>query len=257
MISRDAAKLFTRIFPRDGCLNLQGIFETALIDEVFAEFERQFPIISEAKLEGSLKVGDRRLQLPIEVRGPLADPRLSTNPMLLAVIDDLLGPEVTIDSVTCVVALPGAKVQNLHRDYPRLGLDGPFAVTVAMPLVDLSTSTGSTLLFPGSHVGDDAPCNGAVARPALLQRGDCYLMDYALWHQGMSNHSDRARPILCIVYARSWFTDDRNFKAHAKINLSRSALMGMPLDQRRLFRRAVMRGAHDLTEEELLRSDAS
>jgi hypothetical protein len=242
----------TRQFQRDGCLDVAGLFEPDLIDSARLEFERQFPDVANARPAEHLQVGHRRLQLPIEVRGPIADSRLSAHPLLLAVIGDLLGADVAIDNVTCVVALPGAKSQNLHRDYPKLGLGAPFAVTVAVPLIDLTEATGSTLLFPGSHAADDAPSRNAVSRPAYLGRGGCYLMDYALWHQGMPNRSDQARPVLYIVYARPWFTDDRNFKAHAKINAKLETLTEMPLAQRRLFRRIAVRGAHDVTEAKLL-----
>jgi hypothetical protein len=238
-------------FADDGCVDLVGLFDPELIDAARLEFESQFDL-SNARPAEHLQVGHRRLQLPIEVRGPIADAGLSAHPLLLAVVGDVLGADLAIDSVTCVVALPGAKSQALHRDHPGLKLRERFAVTVAVPLINLTDATGSTLLFPGSHVRDDPPVEGAMSRPAYLGRGDCFLMDYTLWHQGMPNRSDQARPVLYFVFARPWFTDDRNFKTHAKINVELDTLMNMPVVQRRLFRRAAVRGGHDLTEARLL-----
>ena len=242
----------TQQFASDGCLHFAGLFEADLIDAARVEFERQFPNVSTARPPEYLQVGHRRLQLPIEVRGSLAHPGLSAHPLLLAIIHDLLGAEAAIDSITCVVALPGAKSQKLHRDHPRVGVSPPFAVTVAVPLIDLTEATGSTLLFPGSHSGDDTPLTNAKERPAYTCRGDCYLMDYALWHRGMPNQSNQVRPVLYIVFTAPWFTDDLNFKDHAKIRIELETLMEMPSGQRRLFRRTAVRGAHDLTEAKLL-----
>jgi hypothetical protein len=239
-------------FTRDGCLSLGRLFEPTLIDAARAEFERQFPDVSKLRLPQHLQVGHRRLQLPIEFGGAIASPMLSAHPLLLTIIRDLLGEDAVIDSVTCVVALPGAKEQRLHRDHPQLGLSATFAVTVSIPLIDLTEVTGSTLLFPGSQVDDQEPENRGSARASYSARGDCYMMDYALWHQGLANRSDHVRPVLYFVYARPWFTDARNFRTHARVNIAADTLMTMPLAQRRLFRRLAAKGAHDLTEAELL-----
>jgi hypothetical protein len=246
---------FAATFARDGCLSLGGLFEPALIDAARGEFERQFPDLSKDRLPEHLQVGHRRLQLPIEVRGAIADPMLSAHPLLWSIIRDLLGEDAAIDSVTCVVALPGARAQQLHRDHPQLGFGEPFAITLSVPLIDLTEVTGSTLLFPGSHTIDSEPKNEESARASYLNRGDCYLMDYALWHQGLANRSDHPRPLLYFVYARPWFTDARNFRSHARVNIAAETLSAMPLAQRRLFRRLAAKGRHDLTEAELLRAD--
>ena len=234
-------------FARDGCLTLAGIFDRNLIDAARKEFEHQFDLSTNPRPQG-LKVGHRRLQLPIEVRGPIADPMLAAHPLLLKIVTDLLGADPVIDSVSCVVALPDANDQHLHRDYPTFGFNGTFAVTVAIPLIDLSEATGSTLLFPGSHLADVAPETGQRTERTIMVRGGCYLMDYALWHQGLANHSPEPRPVLYLVFARTWFIDDRNFRTHARINIRESELLKMPSHQRQLFRRVATKGDHDLTE---------
>jgi hypothetical protein len=233
-------------------LLLRGLFDPKLIDAARLDFQRQFPELSKDRIRQQLQVGHRRLQLPVEVAGAIADPMLTANPLLLAIVGELLGPEHVIDSVTCVVALPGARAQRLHRDHVRVTGAETFAVTVAVPLIDLTEETGSTLLFPGTQLSDRDFGGGQAARPTYAARGDCYMMDYALWHYGMANRSDHPRPILYFVYARPWFTDGTNFRSHARINVAASTVMGMSLAQRRLFRRTAVKGAHDLTEDELL-----
>ena len=246
-------------FARDGCLSIDRLFDPVLIDAARQDYERQFPVLSKDQLPQHLQVGHRRLQLPVEIMGAIADPMLSAHPLLLKIVEDFLGEDAAIDSLSCVVALPGAKAQHLHRDHPHLafgsqdpGAEPPFALTIAVPLIDLTEETGSTLLLPGSHRADSEPEDLGSARPAYVARGGCYVMDYCLWHQGMANRSDQPRPVLYLVYARPWFTDARNFRKHARVNLAEDVLMTMPLPQRRLFRRLAAKGAHDLTEAELL-----
>jgi hypothetical protein len=53
-------------------------------------------------------------------------------------------------------------------------------------------------------------------------------MDYRLWHQGAANRSNRPRPVLYIIYTRSWFTDLVNFRKHARLRLSKEDALAMP-----------------------------
>ena len=251
-------------FARDGFLAVERLFDPALIDAARAEYERQYPDLSTDPAPPHLKVGHRRLQLAIDLRASLADPMLSAHPLLLGIVESLVGPGPEIDTLTCVVALPGARAQHFHRDHPPLFDEDaaiesalpPFAVTVSIPLIDLDEETGATLLFAGSHRSAERPdeegADAGAARPAYMRRGGCYMMDYRLWHRGMANRSDRARPVLYFVFARPWFRDSHNFGAHPRVRVGEDVLRAMPDRQRRLFRRLAAKGMHDLTEAELL-----
>lgn len=246
------------LFRKNGYLPIKRLFDPALIDALHAEFERQFGELGTLEgRSGSFKnVGNRRLMLPVKLEGPFLDPALYANPHLAALLGALLGPDYLIDNFTCVIALPGAGAQRLHADHPDLfperadlreRLD-PYSITLAIPLVDLDPATGTTLVFPGSHRGppDDSP-----ALP-YLARGGCFLMDYRLKHHGTENGSPAARPIVYIVYARSWFTDAANFRRWPRINVDLAGLASIPEAQRPLFRRLAAKGAFDRTEAELL-----
>lgn len=238
-------------FTRNGYLVIDRLFEPPLIDAVREEYERQFGDLSEDSLPPHLSVGDRRVQLPIRLQGPLLDPMLSGHPLLMRMLESLLGRDFLIDNVTCVVALPGAQGQSLHRDHHELfpgaaesgeNLDA-YAITVSIPLVDLTPETGSTKIFAGSHrakAGSDgepeALGEGEIPYVAM---GGCYLMDYRLWHHGTANRSPDPRPILYLVYSRPWFTDMLNFAEVPRLQVGRDDLLAMPAAQRRLFRRVA------------------
>jgi ectoine hydroxylase-related dioxygenase (phytanoyl-CoA dioxygenase family) len=264
------APAFAEHFVRDGMLTIERLFDPSLIASVHDEYQRQFPDLSTDARPQHLIVGHRRLQLPIEIRGAVADPMLSAHPLLISMLVALLGSDLAIDSVACVVALPGAKAQHLHRDHDQLfpGAEKleeqlpTVAVTLAIPLIDLTSETGSTLLHAGSHrmaeLADEKAPDLPPARPAYLKRGGCFLMDYGLWHRGMANGSEAARPIIYIVYTRSWFTDgSTNYQKHERLKVNWEMLRAMPLQQRRLYRRATSKGTHDFTPAELLSEDGA
>lgn len=239
-----------------GCLSIQRLFAPPLIDALHAEYMRQYGDLEVNRAPGNLRVGERRLQLPIKLSGPFLDSAFYANSFLLHVLTELLGADMLIDSIACVSALPGARAQNLHVDHSDLfpgdpalrALHGAFAVTVAIPLIDLNEETGTTRLYPGSHVEP----RGEHFDEPYAARGDCYLMDYRLWHHGTANRSDAPRPILYIVYARPWFTDISNFQIQQRINIDPDDVARIAPAHRTLFRRLAAKGALDRSQAELL-----
>lgn len=243
-------------FALDGWLQVDGLFPVELIDRVREEFEHQADMLR-AGQDGErsfLNVGDGRAMLSVSLDGPFLDPVLFANPILMSIIGAILGGDVLIDSFTCVVASPGAREQQLHRDHPALyanrtppGLPA-YAVTLVVPLIDLTPDSGTTKLFPRTHLGAEARDE---ARP-YVPRGSCFLMDYRIEHQGTANVTDRVRPVLYIVYARPWFTDMDNFRRQPRINMTEDALGRVPADHRPLFRRLAAPGAIDKSAKVLL-----
>ena len=254
--------MFDRL-ASDGCLVFDKLFDPALIDRAHDEYERQYGAFDEDELPLHMNVGDRRLHLPIALTGALLDPVLYANPLLMMALGTVFGEPYLIDNATVVTALPGAQPQRFHRDHPALfdeqaGLAvtlPPYAITVAIPLIDLDLATGTTELYPGSMALrlDDAggfPEFGKATLP-YVKRGGCFLMDYRLWHRGLANASDRSRPILYLIYTREWFTDVRNFKKHARLLVSREDAEAIPVEHRPLFRRLAGKGLLDVTIKEL------
>ena len=255
--------MFAERFLRDGCLVIDRIFEPALIDRVRAEYDRQYGEIDPVAPPLHMKVGDGRLHLAIALRGALLEPALYAHPLIIALLRNVFTTPFLIDSVNVVTAFPGAPDQEYHRDHPPLfGSDAAFnatlpcyALALAIPLTDLDEECGTTQLFAGSmgSEGDGKlnPPPGATPVMPLVQRGGCFLTDYRLWHRGLANRSNRARPILYILYARDWFTDVVNFKWHARLIINRGDVERIPVEHRPLFRRAAGKGLIDCTIMEL------
>jgi hypothetical protein len=252
--------MFAERFARDGCLVIDKLFDPALIDSIFEEYHRQYGDIDPANRPLHLKAGDRRLQLPITLRGALLDPGLYGHPLLLKILGEIFGSLFLIDNVTVVTALAGADHQPFHRDQPDLFPLGReydaslpcYAVIVAIPLIDLDEQTGTTQIFPGtmgdSHEDPDALGEGVMP---FTKRGGCYLLDYRVQHRGFANRSDRDRPVLYITYSREWFTDTINYRKHARLEVDPAEFETIPLEHRPLFRRAAGKGLLDATIEDL------
>lgn len=227
------------MFIEHGCLALEAAFPPTLLARCLAHHQAGLACEPGAWPE----VGEGRTMLPLRVGGPFNAPELYAQPLLMRLLDRLLGPDFLIGSMTMVLARPGATAQHLHADHPPL-FDGapqaaslpPYAVTVLIPLVDTDAVVGGTELLKGSHRVDDGEGIAGVSRPLAL--GGCLLFDYRLLHRGLPNRADRERPVLSIVYQRAWFRDAVNFREVPPLRMSVEALMGVPASLSGLFRQA-------------------
>jgi len=243
-------------FEKDGFVILERVFEPTFIDALRAEYERQFPDI--ARDPTAYVVGDRRLQAAVQLTGPFLSPDLYANPIVLALAKAVLGDDILIDNFSLVSALPGAAAQHAHADHPDLfpehifsrAVIRPYALNVAIPLIDLTPETGTTKLFTGSqnrHWSEDLFILPYIAR------GGCYLADYRLRHFGTENRTSAERPIVYLTFARPWFTDVVNYEGNVRIKLAIDDLPAIPEEYRPLFRRLAAKGAFDRTAKELFK----
>ena len=119
----------------------------------------------------------------------------------------------------------------------------PYAVTLCVPLCDLTEDNGPTALYPGSH---RAALRAKVPNEARLKRqfkaqamtgplGDCFLFDYRLFHCGLPNFSREPRPILMLVFTRAWFRDPNLADVHPGLVIARKDLAKVPARHRPLF----------------------
>ena len=141
-----------------------------------------------------------------------------------------LGEDAVLRRRGLVVGLPGASDQAYHADAPRVppevwadheaaeSMQPPHSLVVFLPLCDLNERNGPTAFLPGSHqrwtsdaleAEADAPGSSSAGAPAILDvdAGDAIVFDSRTQHAGGANRSQRARPILYLVFARPWFDE--------------------------------------------------
>lgn len=227
-----------------GCLVLESLCPPATLDACRVHQLAR----AEREPATAARVGNRRIMQPAPLSGPFNAPELYAPPLIVRIMAALLGADFVIGSMSIVTSLPGADAQHLHADhpplYPELASSGSLpahAYTALIPLIDIDEEVGGTELFKGSHRNGGGAL-GAGASPAL-RLGDCLLFDYRLAHRGLANRSLRARPVLSLVYQRSWFRDAVNFGGFAPLQVPFDQLVRIPEALAGLFRLADVTAA--------------
>lgn len=204
---------------------------------------------SGAKRQG-VRVGDGRYMVTLNLSPPFDKPAIFASPPLLAIARATLGSDAIINSLTVVIALPGAEAQSPHVDHRMLFPSDetasmnapPYALTAIVPLLDLDSTTGSTEVWPrGPRMATpdswQSKLPGSTVLPLAL--GDAGIIDYRVCHGGTPNSGTIPRPILYIVYSRPWFRDSENFSEIPALRVNPQQLANMPAQYRTLFATAA------------------
>jgi Ser/Thr protein kinase RdoA (MazF antagonist)/ectoine hydroxylase-related dioxygenase (phytanoyl-CoA dioxygenase family) len=258
LVNPDLVAAAQDLFADNGVLVINNLFRRDFIRQLHQAFGVRYrSYFADTTYDDALLVGDKRHMLTVDFQAPFNEPFLYGNPLLLSTLEGILGPEFVLGSFGAVIALPGAEAQHIHRDHPAL-LESPpdalssFAVTVVVPLIDLTPETGSTRVWKGSHRIDDEVdpplTDSAVPFPAS---GGCYLMDYRLLHGGTPNRSNQVRPILYVIYYRSWFQEAVNYDRQSRLVMTQQAYDQVPTALKFLFvrQRETLRTHRALTHQ--------
>lgn len=177
---------------------------------------------------------------------PFDSPQLGRDAVWMPLIHRVLGSDARLVWKGLVVTEPGAEDQAFHPDGPPVSreewllhekrrprgssapainppLTSPLpahSLTVFLPLVDLSPANGPTAFLPGTHnrqmasstLAAEAQHAGSTAgagQPAMLaiNAGDAIIFDVRCQHAGSANRSQARRPLLYLVYGRSWYDE--------------------------------------------------
>lgn len=243
----------TDLFREHGTLFLEGAFPKDLIQRIAEAFAAKYESISKKELrKRDAVVGHRRYMVTVDIKKPFNNPTLYANPTVMPILEQLLSAHLRIASFGAVAAWPGAEAQPIHLDHPPLfEADSlgdqlpPYAVTLVIPLVEVTADMGPTAIWPGSHRSPDRieqlqqlmtnPDYSDAEQP-ITKLGDAYMMDYRLIHGGMLNDSETIRPILYLVYSRPWFRDGFNFTSQPAVQISKKQRKKVPERWQGLFR---------------------
>jgi ectoine hydroxylase-related dioxygenase (phytanoyl-CoA dioxygenase family) len=96
----------------------------------------------------------------------------------------------------------------------------PFAINVAIPLVTMDISLGTTGFWPGSHIAlPDLKLNDQDMISPIMPTGSLALWDFRTKHCGLANQGDRVRPLLYATACRPFWADHGNFKRGRDLKL--------------------------------------
>ena len=244
LVDRNLIKISQDLFRDNGVLQIDNLFSQELVKNLALSFQISYrDYFDNSEYADSLEIGDKRRMISVEVKDAFNNPQLWANLFILNLMQKLLGEHFILGSFGVVISLPGAVHQHIHRDHPPLFNDEAidsqlpsFAITVVVPLVDLTEATGSTRVWKKSHRQKRSQRQRvADSYVPLMNRGSCYLMDYQLVHGGTPNTSNIVRPLLYLIYYRSWFREIVNFEKQSRIAISATEYQKIPDGYKFLF----------------------
>jgi ectoine hydroxylase-related dioxygenase (phytanoyl-CoA dioxygenase family) len=137
----------------------------------------------------------------------LLDP-LAVHPLLLTVVDTLLGPSPQLSAPTGIDIAPGEKAQFLHTDdaiYPVPRPHADIVLNSMWAFDDFTEENGATRVVPGSHRWTDRqPIDPDETVTVTMPAGSVLFIRGTLWHGGGANRSDRPRLGVLLEYAAGW-----------------------------------------------------
>jgi len=232
-------------------IRMQGytILENALPLETLARIRERFDMLLEAKRAAHpANRGANRFQMHLPFEPPFADPLLYDNSTVLAILENLFGPDIILTYFASDTPFPGSEYQSVHLDtrlpFPEAPFAAPvYSVVVNAPLVDFTEENGPLELWPTTHLiaqprDMEALAKGLPSLRPLLKAGSLLLRDARLWHRGTPNHGSGPRPNLALVYSRGWFRFDSG--PYPLLKIPRAAYDAFPDRLKRLFRYGIL-----------------
>lgn len=160
---------------------------------------------------------------------------IAIDPVLLLIIEGILGSLFQLSVGTAMSPQPGVDPQGLHRDdghYPLARPRPPFIANSLIALDDFTQANGATHIAPGSHKrsGDIKPNTDVIF--AEMPAGSLLVFDGALWHAGGRNRTkDQRRRSINLNFNLSWLRQQEN----QYVGIPRTEWLKMPERLQRLL----------------------
>lgn len=160
---------------------------------------------------------------------------VAIDPLLLLVIEGVLGPLFQMSVATAMCPDPGVDPQGLHQDdghYPLPRPRPPFIANTLIALDDFSESNGATRLVPGSHRWTHPVNHEEDFVVAEMPAGSLLVFDGALWHAGGGNSTnDKRRRSINFNFNLSWLRQQEN----QYVGIPRDVWLSLPEKLQRLL----------------------
>jgi hypothetical protein len=240
----DAVEQASAMLRREGVVVLDNLVDPALLSACLQEISEHYPDHDEPDPVHYLGSYPGRHTAPLVIDGTLANPAIFAPPAVMTIAQALLGEERILESFGLLVSLPGSPNQGRHFDGLLFGetmLDRmlpPVALSVAIPLVSLDATNGTTAFWRRSHREpySDGPPDFAPALPL----GSALVWDFRTHHSGRGNLGDVARPVLFAVHSRNWWQEPKALRSthYRKLQIARAVHDGFDESLRTLTTRA-------------------
>ncbi len=139
---------------------------------------------------------------------------LATHPLVLGVLDGVLGESYQLSAPTGIEIGPGEKAQVLHTDdgiYPIARPHDELVLNMMWALDDFTEANGATRIVPGSHKWvDQRPDERTETVMAEMQAGSVLFFAGSVFHGGGANNTDRPRFGTILEYVVGWLRPQEN-----------------------------------------------
>lgn len=151
---------------------------------------------------------------------------------VLPIVEDVLGPDILLSSLSSITLAPGQEGQPVHTDTQQIPFPRPFpavSVNAMWALTDFTAANGATRIVPGSHRFGGAPVYGQTYDmvAAEMPAGSVMLFDSELWHAGGANRTDARRYAISCYYCAGWMRQQENM------------FLGVPLETMKQYPRRL------------------
>lgn len=199
---------------RDGIIGKKSAFSTEFADAMREDMMTAFWLAIQ-RPGGAVGRGPRRWYVEIHPQEFGGFVELTTHPWIVAMCENVLGPDYKIVEIGFDTPFQGAKNQPWHRDFPSpvdtyqdrritslafnlTGVDvtpdmGPFEISPGSLYVD--GRAWNHEMFPPKEIWDEFAAKGVKKYP---QRGDVSCRSALTIHRGTAHPSPIARPVLVL-----------------------------------------------------------
>ncbi len=138
----------------------------------------------------------------------------ATHPLLLGVLDRVLGQSYQLSAPVGIEISPGETAQALHTDdgiYPLPRPHGEVVLNSMWALDDFTEENGATRVVPGSqHWTDRRPDATTPVEIATMPAGSVMFFTGSVFHGGGANNSDLPRLGTILHYCAGWLRQQEN-----------------------------------------------
>jgi ectoine hydroxylase-related dioxygenase (phytanoyl-CoA dioxygenase family) len=213
------ADAVVELLERDGALVIEGLATAEQLDQVHAELSPWLDLpIEQSPLGNDKFKGLRTLRTSSLIAKSPSCRTLALNPLVLEVLDRVLGPQCAAYQLSWTQAIriaPGEQRQVPHRDtnmYP-FARPGPECfVNTIWAMTEFSEQNGGTVVWPGSHRWPDGRLPNAQDEvvSAVMAPGSVLVYYGSVWHGGGANRTEHDRIGVGLAYTLGWLRQEEN-----------------------------------------------
>ena len=172
--------------------------------------------------------GTQTVHIPNLYAKTRAIDEVSIDPVLLSIVEGVLGKSFQMSVAVAMCPGPGCDRQGLHQDdshYPIPRPHPPLVANTLIALDDFTVENGATMLVPSSHKWERSLNPDEPTIQVEMKAGSLLVWDGALWHAGGANKtSNEIRRSVNLNFNVSWLRQQENLY----LGVPRSVISAMP-----------------------------